>query len=111
VGGDTLQTSNFSSANLNNASNVVFVFSSLPTTSGSYQLVNDQFATPGAMQMAVYLTTPSGRNYGSTGSGNSSATVTVNGGKVKVSFPAVEMVNLANPADSASLSATVVQTE
>jgi PKD repeat protein len=112
IGGDTIQTSNFSAANINNISNIVFVFSALPATGGSYQVINDQFGgTPSATQVAIFLTTPSGRNYGSTGNDHVSATVTVTGGKVSISIPAVEMVNLVLPSDSASLSATVIQTE
>ena len=111
VGGDTIQTSNFSATNISNVSNIVLIFSALPTANGSYQVINDQFSTPTATQIAVYVTTPSGRNYGSTGRDNSSATVTLIGGKVKVSLPSVMMVNLAVPSDSSALSAIVTQTE
>lgn len=111
VVGDTLQASNFSATNLSNISNIILVFSSIPTTGGSYQVVNDQFSTPNASQIAVFVTTPSGRNYGSTGRDGSSAVVTVNGGKIKVSLPSVMMVNVAVPSDSAALSATITQTE
>lgn len=109
---DTIQTSNFSSTNLTNISNILFVFSALPTTSGSYQVINDQFGgTPSSTQLAIYITTPSGKNYGSTGNDHVSAAVNVVGGKVYISIPAVEMVNVSQPSDSASLSATIIQTE
>lgn len=109
---DTIQATNFSSTNLTNVSNIVFAFSALPTAAGTYQVINAQFGgTPSATQVAVYLTTPSGRDYGSTGNDHVNASVTVIGGKVHISIPAVEMVNVAVPSDSASLSATVIQTE
>jgi len=109
---DTIQASNFSSANLNNVSNIVFAFSALPAIGGNYQVINAQFGgTPSSSQLAIYLTTPSGRDYGSTGNDHVTASVTVVGGKVHISIPAVEMVNVAVPSDSASLSATVIQTE
>jgi PKD repeat protein len=111
VGGDTIETSNFSATNINNVSNIVLVFSALPTASGSYQVINDQFATPNASQVAVFLTTPSGRNYGSTGNDHVNANITLIGGKINISIPAVEMVNVAVPSDSSSLSATITQTE
>jgi PKD repeat protein len=112
AGGDTLETSSFSATNLSNISNIVFVFSALPTSSGSYQVINDQSAaTPSATQVAVYLSTPGGRNYGSTGHDHVSAAVALIGGRVTVSIPAVEMVNQALPSDSISLSATLIQTE
>ena len=108
---DTIVATNFTSTNIN-ASNILFVFSALPTANGSYHVINDQFGgTPSATQVAVYVSTPSGKNYGSTGNDNASATVTVVGGKVHISIPAVEMVNVALPSDSASLSASVIQTE
>jgi hypothetical protein len=110
VGGDTLQATNFTGANMTNVSNIVFIFSALPAAAGSYQVINDQFATPSAGQVAVYLTTPS-KFYGSTGNDHSTATVTLAGGKIKVTIPTVEMVNLSTPTDSAVLSATITQTE
>jgi PKD repeat protein len=112
VGGDTLQTTNFSAANTANVSNILVIFSALPTVSGSYQVINDQFGgTPGSSQAAVFLTTPSGRNYGSTGNDHTTVNVTVTGGKIRLSIPAVEMVNVSQPSDSSSLSATIIQTE
>jgi len=112
IGGDTIEATNFTNTNINNVSNIVFVFSALPTANGTYQVINDQFGgRPSSSQVAVFLTTPSGRNYGSTGNDHVSATVTVTGGKVSVSIPAVEMVNVALPSDSASLSAIITQTE
>ncbi len=111
IGGDTIQTSNFSSTNISNVSNIVFVFPTLPTASGSYQVINDQFGIPTGNQVAVFLTTPSGRNYGSTGNDHVSAAITLKGGKINISIPAVEMVNIAVPSDSSSLSATITQTE
>lgn len=107
---DTIQTTNFSSGNTANISNLLFAFSALPTTDGTYQVVNAQFATPGANQVAVYVSTPSGRNYGSTGNDNASANITIRGGKVNIVLPAAMMVNVSNPNDSASLSASVLQT-
>jgi PKD repeat protein len=109
---DTIETTNFSSTNSSHPSNLLFVFSALPTASGSYAVINDQFGgTPSATQVAIFLTTASGRNYGSTGGDHVAATITVTGGKVRISIPAVEMVNVALPTDSASLSAIVTQTE
>jgi PKD repeat protein len=107
---DTIQTTNFSSSNTANISNLLFAFSAVPTADGTYQVVNAQFSTPGANQVAVYVSTPSGRNYGSTGNDNATATVTIKGGKVNIVLPSAMMVNVSNPNDSASLSATVTQT-
>jgi PKD repeat protein len=109
--GDTIQTTNFTASNSNNISNLLFIFSALPTVSASYQVVSDFFATPSASQVAIYLTTPSGKIYGSTGNDHVNANITVSGGKVFISLPSAMMANANNPSDSAALTATVRQTE
>jgi hypothetical protein len=108
---DTIQATNFSSTNIAHVSAITFSFSALPSASGSYQIVNDLSIPPGANQVAIYLTTPSGFNYGSTGHDNATASVTIAGGKVLISVPSAMMVNTTNPSDSAALSATIRQTE
>lgn len=108
---DTIQATNFTATNLTNVSAITFAFSALPTVNGSYQIVNDLFTPPAANQIAIYLTTPSGANYGSTGHDNATANITVTGGKILISLPSAMMVNTTNPADSAVLSATIRQTE
>ena len=108
---DTIQATNFTATNISNVSAITFAFSTLPTVSGNYQVVNDLFTPPAANQVAIYLTTPSGFNYGSTGRDNASANITVAGGKVFISLPSAMLVNTTNPSDSAALSATIRQTE
>jgi len=108
---DTLEATNFSSTNVSNISNIIFSFSALPTSNGTYQVVNDLFTPPAANQVAIYLTTPNSVNYGSTGHDNATASVTIVGGKVLISLSSAMMVNTTNPSDSASLSAMIRQTE
>ena len=108
---DTIQATNFTATNISNVSAITFAFSALPTADGSYQVVNDLFTPPAANQVAIYLTTPSGFNYGSTGHDNATANVSIVGGKVFISLSSAMMVNTTNPADSSVLAATIRQTQ
>ena len=109
--GDTIEVTNFSSTNFTNVSNLTFAFSAIPTIAGNYQVVNDLSTPPGPNQMAIYLTTPTSGNYGSTGHDNAMAAISIVGGKVLISLPSAMMVNVSNPNDSAVLSATIRQTQ
>ena len=108
--GDTIQTTTFSSGNLMSYSNLLFAFSSAPIDSGTYDIINDQFGTPAAHQVAIYLTTPSGNKYGSTGNDHATARVTIYGGKAMISVSSAMMANFTTPSDSSVLSAAIRQT-
>ena len=96
--------------------NIAVLFSAFPTASGNYTIINaNSGAEPVGQQLYVIVYSYDASNietiYGSTGSGNVSAAVTVSGGKVSVSIPAIEVVNLSNASDSLSFGATVYQTQ
>jgi PKD repeat protein len=97
-----------------NTANLTFVFYSLPTATGTYPVVNAAANNVGPGQVYVVLNNYVGTLrtiYGSTGTGNINAANTVTGGKIAVVLPAIELVNQSNASDSASLSATITQTQ
>jgi PKD repeat protein len=99
-----------------NKANLVFVFPSLPTVSGSYNIININNAPPVGQQLYVvlYNLNSSGvqtSSYGSTGSGNVNAAVTVSEGKISIVLPNIEVANLVSAADSTSFGATIYQTQ
>ena len=96
--------------------NIAVLFSAFPTASGTYAIINaNSGAEPVGQQLYVIVYSYNTSNietiYGSTGSGNLNATVTVSGGKVSVAIPTIEVVNLSNASDSTSFNATVYQTQ
>ena len=96
-------------------SNLIVKFFPLPTITGNYQylVINATRGNAAQNQLLVVLNTDSAgvqTRYGSTGSDSLYATVGVSAGKVSVSIPAIEMVNLNNLSDSSSLKATFSQT-
>jgi PKD repeat protein len=109
--GITLSATGYAGAN---KATLNFVFYALPTASGSYAVVNAANNNVGPNQLYVIESHSSGNLptiYGSTGSGTVNAAVTVSGGKISIALPATEMVNLSNPTDSASISASITQTQ
>jgi hypothetical protein len=95
--------------------NLAFLFGTYPTANGSYTVVNQANDVPVGNQLYVTLYVDSGSArtiYGSTGSGNMSAQVTVVNGKISLTLPGIEVVNeTPHSADSTSLSATINQTQ
>ena len=89
-----------------------FFFYSLPTAGGTFTVVNGAPDTTGT-QIAIALTLTKGSTYsGPTYVPNAvgSATVTVgSNGLMKISMPAVDMINTADSTDHSALSATVTQ--
>ena len=96
--------------------NIAVLFSAFPTVSGNYTIINaNSGAEPVGQQLYVIVYSYSASNvetiYGSTGSGNGSAVVTVSGGKLSVAIPAIEVSNLSNASDSTSFAAAIYQTQ
>lgn len=108
---DTVQTTNFTASNISNVSNLIFAFDTLPTADGNYQVIDAQFGTYGYHTVGVYVSTPSGANYVSTGRDHSVAAVTIVGGKINIALNSTMMVNTAVPSDSSVLTASVRQTQ
>ena len=102
------------SASGSDYSQLQFFFNTLPTASGQYTVTTGAPDTTGT-QMGVYMSLKSGANY--TGPeysptvGGVTATVTITNGSMKISMPLVDMTNVADTSDHASLSATVNQTQ
>ena len=97
------------------SSNLIVKFFSFPTITGNYRylVINATTGNAGQNQLLVVLNNDSAgvqTRYGSTGSDSLFATVGVSGGRVSVSLPAIEMVNLNNFSDSSALNATFTQT-
>jgi hypothetical protein len=98
---------------------IVFTFYTYPQVSGTYTLTPNAVPDSGSMQMAVQMITQTGsgsslveNTYNPSPYSNVSANVTVQGnGWIKISLPAVEMVNANTPSDSSILTATVNQTQ
>lgn len=108
---DTLQTTNFTASNYSAVSNLIFAFDTLPVADGSYQVIDAQFGTQGYHTVGVYVSTPGGANYVSTGRDHSMANVTIVGGTINVALASTMMVNVAVPSDSSVLTASVRQTQ
>ncbi len=87
-----------------------FGSSSLPTSNGTYKIVNPDNITGSANEVVVMP------NYGSGGlvyypskGTNANASVTVNGGKISITVPEIWVVNSLTGNDSVKLSANVTQ--
>lgn len=108
---NTLTVSNASTSNLTSFGEVVLYFngSALPTTGGSFTVVNGSPAS--STQVSIMASTGGGTaTYGSTGNGsNQTVTVSVSGGKVSVSGSGIELVNSTTPSDSSALTLNVTQ--
>lgn len=82
--------------------------SALPTTGGSFLVVN---SSPSAANQVYITASVGGTSYDATGGNGSNqhVTVTVSGGKVSVSGSGVELQNFTNASDSAAVSCNVSQ--
>jgi hypothetical protein len=93
----------------NQGSTLTFIFPTIPTRSGSYQVVN--YTTPlDSTQLYIrFINSSTSFYYFSTGNDNVTAKVTVSvSGHVSVSVPPVYLESYANPLmDSAQLTATI----
>jgi hypothetical protein len=89
----------------------VSFFNALPTTAGTYTVVNGSPAS--ATQVQVLTTTggAAGNVYDATGGNGSNQTVSVSvsNGKLTVSGSGIEMYNVNNPSDSSALNFNVTQ--
>jgi hypothetical protein len=102
----------------NSYGSIVFTFFSYPTASGTYTITSNQYPDSGSHEIAVNMILSTGssyaqNNYNPTASSAASvvANVTVgSNGWITIALPALEMVNAANPSDSAALTANVKQT-
>ena len=97
------------------SSNLIVKFFSLPTINGNYRylVINATRGNAGLDQLLVVLNNDSAgvqKHYGSTSTDSVFALVGVSGGRISVSLPAIEMVNLNNFSDSSALNATFTQT-
>ena len=95
--------------------NLIVKFFSLPTGNGNYRylVINSTRGNTGQNQLLVVLNNDSAgiqTHYGSTSTDSVFALVGVSGGKISVSLPAIQMVNLNNFSDSSALNATFTQT-
>jgi len=94
-----------------NANTLTFLFPTLPTAGGNYAVVNYN-TIPTGNQVAVFAYKYMGQIhtlYGSSGGGT--ATVSVSGGRISLSMPAISVVNSNNAADSSTLSVGITQTQ
>ena len=102
-------------SNGNNTASLIFRFFPFPRTSAGYDIINAENGNSLPYQLYVILNRDSAgvkTLYGSSGgSGPLIATVLVGAGKISVTLPAMEMVNLSNNADSTSLSGSLTQTQ
>ena len=91
-----------------NASTLAVDFgSALPTTSGTYTVIN---GTPGVNQVSIQQQIAGTTNYTATGSGNTTVQVTVTNGKIAVTGSGIMMQNNAVfSTDSAALTLNVKQ--
>jgi len=98
-----------------NAAVLTFRFFPFPTVSLNYTIINAENGNSLTDQLYVILSRDSAgvkTLYGSSGgSGPILASVLVGAGRVSVTLPAMEMVNLSNNADSTSLSGSLSQTQ
>jgi len=99
----------------NPSCNIVIYFDSiLPTTAGTYTVVN-QNLVPGANQVSIavgYVAPGVLNNYISTGgNGTEKVKVTVSNGKISVSGSGIEMTNTGLGADSTALTFNINQTQ
>ena len=89
-----------------------FFFYSLPTATGTFTVVNGAPDTTGT-QISLAMTLTKGSTYtGPTYVPNAAgtATVTVTNGMMKISMPAIDVINTADSTDHSPLSATITQT-
>ena len=93
---------------------LVFVFHTLPASTGSYPLVSaaNGVATSGNAFVNMYIDSAGFRSiYGSTASGSGSVQVTVSGGKISMALSAAQLVNSTQASDSSAVSASLTQTQ
>jgi hypothetical protein len=102
-------------SNGNNTASLIFRFFPFPRISAGYDIINAENGNSLPYQLYVLLKRDSAgvqTLYGSSGgSGPIIATVLVGAGRLSVTLPAMEMVNLSNNADSTSLSGSLTQTQ
>ncbi len=100
----SLQVSNYSS------SSVILVFTSFPTTSGTYQVATGTAPT-NANQVAVnFANLTTSATYAGAPSGIVNATVTVaSNGKITVIIPAVTLAGVGNSSDTGPFTANLTQ--
>ena len=93
----------------NDGSTLTFVFPSMPTRSGTYQVVNYTTALDSTQMYIRFINSTSQFFYFSTGNDNVNAKVTVSSsGHVSVSIPPVYLESYSSPViDSGQLSATI----
>ena len=86
-------------------------FNSLPTTGGTYTVVNGNPVSANQVLITTTTNGVSGNIYGSTGGNGSNQTVTVSvsNGKVSVSGSGIEMYDINNVADSSALQLNITQ--
>lgn len=94
---------------------VQFAFKRLPTQDASYNVIPDTYPDT-VVNVAVSLKLTKGSGYDQTmytpdPSVSTVATVTVQNGKIKVSIPATDMVNVSDSTDHGSLSGDIIQTQ
>lgn len=94
---------------------VQFAFVDLPTANGTYNIIPDAYPDTN-INVSISLKLTKGSNYDQTmytpdPSVATVATVTIQNGKMKVSIPATDMVNVNDTADRGSFSADIIQTQ
>ncbi len=94
---------------------VQFAFLDMPIAEGTYNVIPDAYPDT-SINVSVSLKLTKGASYDQTlytpdPSVSTVATVTVKDGKVKVSIPATEMVNVNDTSDHGSFSADITQTQ
>src|ERR1039457_6659001 len=85
-------------------------YSSYPTTAGSFTVIKGISTLANANQTQLGITDLNGVKYISSGSGNSTVSVTVTGGKISITGSEIQLVNLSDTADVSNLTFTIHQT-
>jgi hypothetical protein len=102
-------------SNGNNTADLTFRFFPYPKATAGYDIINAENGNSTAYQLYVILKRDSSgiqTLYGSSGgSGPIIASVLVGAGKLSVTLPAMEMINLNDHSDSTSLSGSLTQTQ
>ena len=80
-------------------------------TAGTFTVIKGNNTPANASQVEVGITDVNGTYYISTGYHSPTVSATTSGGKLSVTGTGIELVNLNNPSDSASLTFTINQTD
>ncbi len=111
----TLTVSNTSTPAINSVSMVFSFFNGLPTTNGTYTVLNanSHILLPSGNWVVINASMGEAmtQQYYSTGGGNGpqKLSVTMNNGKISISGSGIELANTANPSDSSALTVNITQ--